>query len=109
MRAGNLRHRVSIQEQTQIPDGMGGFTLTWAAKTGMDSVPAAIWDLSSKERLDAMKLESDVSSKIRIRYRPGITSKNRIVFGSIVYNILGNPVNYEKRNKYLDFIVSEQA
>ena len=27
MRAGKLRHRVSIQEQTQTADGLGGFTV----------------------------------------------------------------------------------
>lgn len=109
MRAGNLRHSVSIQEQTQTPDGMGGSTLTWAAKTGMDSVPAAIWPLSSKEQIDAMKLESLATNRIRIRYRPGITSKNRIVFGSRVFNILGAPINLDERGRQLDFIVSEDV
>jgi len=109
MKAGNLRHRVSIQEQTQVPDGMGGFTPSWAAITGMDSVPAAIWPLSSKEQLDAMKLESLATNRVRIRYRPGITAKNRIVFGSRIFNILGAPINLDERNRQLDFIVSEQV
>ena len=107
MRGGTLRHRIEIQEQTETPDTIGGFTLAWTAISGMDSVPAAIWSLSSKERLDAMKLESVVSRKIRIRYRSGITSKNRIVFGSRVFNILGDPINYEERNKFLDMLCSE--
>jgi SPP1 family predicted phage head-tail adaptor len=108
LRAGNLRHRVAIQEQTEIPDGMGGSSITWSAKTGLGSVPAAIWPLSSKEQLDAMKLESLATNRIRIRYRPGITSKNRIVFGSRVFNILGAPINLDERGRQLDFIVSEQ-
>lgn len=106
MRAGQLRHRVSIQTQNDVDDGMGGFTTTW---THSFWARAAIWDLTSKERLDAMKLESVVSSKIRIRYRAGITSKNRIVFGSSVFNILGDPVNHERRNIYLDILCSEDS
>lgn len=108
LKAGNLRHRIAIQEQTQTPDGLGGFTLAWSDVTGLGSVPAAIWPLSSKEQLDAMKLESLATNRIRIRYRPGITSKNRILFGSRVFNILGAPINLDERGRQLDFIVSEQ-
>lgn len=96
-----------MQEQVQTPDGLGGFLLTWSNKTGLGSVPAAIWPLSSKEQLDAMKLESLATNRIRIRYRAGITSKNRIVFGSRIFNILGAPINLDERGRQLDFIVSE--
>ena len=107
MRAGTLRHRIAIQIETETPDGLGGFVLTWSDVSGLSSVPAAIWPLSSRESLDAMKLESVVSSKIRIRYTSGVTSKNRILFGTRIFNIQGNPINYEERNKYLDLMVSE--
>lgn len=106
-KAGKMRHKVAIQEQTETPDGMGGFTPSWGNVTGLGSVPAAIWPLSSKESLDAMKLESRISEKIKIRYRAGITSKNRIVFGSQIFNIQGAPINIDQRNKYLIFMVSE--
>ena len=109
MRAGTLRHRVSIQIQTGTPDGLGGETLAWSNVSGLSSVPAAIWPLSSRESLDAMKLESVVSAKVRIRYTSGITSKHRIVFGTRIFNILGDPINYEERNKYLDMLVSEDS
>ena len=109
MRAGALRHKVDIQEQTETSDGMGGFTLSWASVSGMGSVPAAIWPLSSKEQLDAMKLESVITNKIRIRYRAGITSKNRMLFGSRIFNIKGAPINPDEKNKTLDFLVTEDS
>jgi len=109
LRAGFLRHRVDVQEQTDTPDGMGGFTTSWASVSGMGSVPAAIWPLSSKEQLDAMKLESVITNKIRIRYRSGITSKNRMVFGSRIFNIKGAPINADEKNKTLDFLVTEDS
>ena len=110
MRAGALRHRVDIQVETLIEDGMGGYTSGgWASVSGMGSVPAHIMPLSSKERLDAMKLESVITNKIRIRYRSGITSKNRIVFGSRVFNIKGAPINYDEKNKTLDLLVTEDV
>lgn len=108
IRAGSLRHRISIQEQTDTADGMGGFTTSWAAITGMGSVPASIYPLTSKEQLDAMKLESVITNKIRIWYRSGITSKNRFVFGSRIFEIRGAPINYDEKNRTLDFLVEEQ-
>jgi SPP1 family predicted phage head-tail adaptor len=107
LRAGKLRHRVDIQVESLTPDGLGGFSSSWGSVTGMSSVPAAIMPLSSKEQLDAMKLESVITNKIRIRYRAGITSKHRIVFGSRIFNIKGAPINYDERNKSLDFLVTE--
>ena len=109
MKAGGLRHRVDIQQKTQTANGMGGFSTTWTSVTGLGSVPAAIWPLSSKEQLDAMKLESVITNKIRIRYRAGITAANRIVYGSRIFNIKGAPINYDERNKTLDLLVTEDV
>jgi len=108
MRSGTLRHRIAIQGETSIPDGMGGFTTTWAAITGMASVPAAIWPLSAKESLDAMKLELTVTHKIRIRYRSGITAANRILFGSRTFNII-SMINPDEKNKMIDFLAIEET
>jgi SPP1 family predicted phage head-tail adaptor len=107
IRAGSLRHRIAIQEAVETPDGMGGSSLSWSAVSGMDSVPASIMPLTSKEQIDALKLESVITNKIRIWYRAGITSKNRIVFGSRIFNIKGAPINYDEKNRTLDFLVTE--
>lgn len=108
MRAGQLRHRIAIQESTDTPDGAGGFTSSWADISGMESVPAAIWPLSSKESLDSMKLELSVTHKIRIRYRSGITAKNRIKFGSRYFNII-SLINPDERNRILDILAIEDT
>lgn len=103
MRAGQLRHMITIQEQTDVSDGMGGFSTTWSDEFSMS---AAIWPLSSKESLDAMKLELVVTHKIRIRYRSGITSKNRIKFGTRIFNIV-SLINPDERNIMIDMLASE--
>ena len=108
MRAGQLRHTVSIQEQTDTSDGMGGFTTSWADILGMDAVKAAIWPLSAKESLDSLKLELQVTHKIRIRYRSGITAKNRILFGTRTFNII-SLINNDERNISLDILATEET
>lgn len=108
MRAGQLRHTISIQEQTDTADGMGGFTTSWADISGMDAISAAIWPFSSKESLDAMKLELVVTHKIRIRYRSGITAKNRIKFGSRIFNII-SLMNHDERGISWDIMATEET
>ena len=105
MRSGTLRHRITIQESTEVSDGMGGFMTVFS-----DTLEAwaAIWPLTAKESLDAMKLELQVTHKIRIRYRSGITAKNRIKFGTRYFNII-SLINYEERNKQLDMLALEDT
>lgn len=105
MRPGALRHRIIIQEETETADGQGGFTLTWSDKL---EAWAAIWPFTAKEILDAMKLGLKVSHKIRMRYRSGITAKNRIKFGIRIFNIV-SLINFEERNIKLDFVALEDV
>ena len=104
MRAGTLRHRITIQEQTDTADGMGGFSTTW---TDLFDMRVAIWPLSAKERLEAMKLGVEVTHKIRGRYRSGITPKNRIKFDTRIFNIT-SMINPDERNRTLDMLATEE-
>lgn len=110
MRAGQLRHTIAIQERTPTADGMGGFTETWATVSGMGSVRAAVWPVRGDEKLDAMKLEYVEPRKIRIRYRPGITTKNRIYWSdrSKTFNIVSIN-NIDEKNRMLDMVCTEDV
>ena len=106
MKAGTLRHRITIQTRTETQDAVGGYSESWATLTGNGSVPAAIWPVKSVEASDAMKLENQVTHQIRIRYRSGITTKHRIIFGSRTFSIVSIK-NWEERNIYLDLMTTE--
>jgi SPP1 family predicted phage head-tail adaptor len=103
MRAGLLRHQITVQEQSATNDGMGGETLTWS---DLFKTRAAIWPTSSRERIDAMKQELQITHKIRIRYRSGMTSKNRVKFGSRIFNIISF-LNPDERNIMIDMLCTE--
>ena len=107
MRAGSLRHRIEIQIQTDTTDGMGGFTTSWIAAFGMNSVPAAIWPLKSQEKMDAMKLETQITHKIRVRYRSEITTKMRISWKGRTFNII-SLINPDERNIMLEIMAAEE-
>ena len=110
MRAGNLRHTIAIQEETQTSDGMGGYTTSWSDVSGMGSVPAAVWPLKATERLDAMKLEHQLTHRIRIRYRSGIDASMRIYWSdkSKTFNII-SIINPDERNIMLEFLATEET
>ncbi len=110
MRAGQLRHTIAIQEATETDDGMGGALITWADVSGMGSVPAAVWPLKATERLDAMKLEHQVTHKVRIRFRSGITAKMRVNWSdkSKTFNIIGF-INPDERNIMLEMLCLEES
>jgi SPP1 family predicted phage head-tail adaptor len=110
LRAGELRHRIAIQEVTETPDGMGGFTTSWANVSGMGSVPAAIWPLRGAERLDSLKMEFQNTRRIRIRYRSGITTKMRVYWTaeSKTFNII-DISRPDERNIYLELLCTEEV
>ncbi len=104
MKIAELRHSIEIQEKTQVADGMGGFTETWAKLHG---TWAAIWPVNAKETRENMRLEANITHNIRIRYRTGINHTMIIVFGSRTFEIKGI-INVDERNIWLDLVCNEQ-
>ena len=83
IRAGDLRHRMTIQEASLVSDGLGGFVTTFADVSGMSNVPFALWPLKVDEKTAFMAVEATMTHRIRMRYRSGVTQKMRGVFGTI--------------------------
>ncbi len=80
MRAGILRHVITIEVATPTRNSSGGFYNVWATVTGLDAVRAEIQPQRGREGVEASKIEADVTHKVRIYYRPNITPKNRIKY-----------------------------
>ncbi len=108
MRAGQLRHVISIQERGSTSDDMGGFTENWSNVTGMAAVRASINAIASKERMTDGKLVMDVTHRIKCRYRDGITADMRVKFGSRYFDIK-SILNYQERNRDLEILAGEQT
>lgn len=105
MRAGDLRHPVTIMTSTQVADGMGSFTET-------DSIfartRAAIWPISANERTKDSKVTMEISHRVRIRYQSGVLSGMRIIHNSRTLNIV-SIVNHDERNIMLDLLCREDV
>lgn len=82
--AGRFRHRVTIEEATDIQDATTGEVVpSWAAV--FSNVPAEIEPLSVKEFIGAQQVQSEIAVRITIRWRPGLNAKQRIRHGTTIY------------------------
>lgn len=112
IRAGRLRHIVVVQQLTENSPqqtGTGEPDQSWT--TYHANAPASIEPVIGREFFAGDQVQSEVDTKIRMRYLPGlndgITSKMRILHPTTcpcappaqeIYEIRG-PANVEKRNR----------
>ncbi|MEG5661335.1 phage head closure protein [Enterobacter bugandensis] len=105
MQAGKLRHQVTIQEpvMAQNPD-TGAVNKTWR---DVAIVWAEVYPLSAREFIAAQASQGEITTRIMIRFRTGITRKHRIIFRGSIYNIEGVLPDPESGREYLTLPCSE--
>jgi SPP1 family predicted phage head-tail adaptor len=76
VRSGKLRHKVSLQRRVddQEPGGQVAHSYVETAK-----IWAGIASLSGREFLAAQQINSEITSRIAIRFRPEVNETYRIV------------------------------
>jgi SPP1 family predicted phage head-tail adaptor len=84
VRAGKLRHRITIQTQTKTQDTTGSVIASWST---FATLWASVDDESGREGYSASQVQSERTTNIRIREYPGITPKMRVVHGADAYDI----------------------
>jgi len=85
MRAGPLRHRVTLQQATAARDAAGGSRKVWAdiADRWAEITPAR-----GKDRVEAEQIKAKNPVLVRLRFvSAGLDSSWRIVHGSTIYHI----------------------
>lgn len=103
MRAGKLRHRVTLQTRTETQNDTGESAASWS---DFATVWAAVEPLRGRELIAAQAVNSEVTGMIRMRYRAGVEPTMRAVYGSRNFNIVAI-VNPEERNIELWLYTSE--
>ena len=85
MQTGRLDQRVTIERFTSTTDAWGGTVEAWSP---LATVWAGVEPLVGREYFAADAAQSEVTAKIRMRYRPGITPQDRVVHKGRNYNIV---------------------
>ena len=111
--ASRLRHKLTLQQEVQTPDGAGGTSKSWTNITDLWAEIIPISGSSSKLNASAGKeifygaqVQAEVSHKILLRYRDGVTPDMRLVFESRIFNIR-SVANIEERRDRLELLVQE--
>ena len=87
MRAGMLRHRVTIQRQ-EIVFGKFGAPLHDKVWENVATVWASLEAMSGREFFVIQQAQSEVTQCIRIRYRADVTADMRVIHNGRVFNIV---------------------
>lgn len=103
MRAGQLRHRVTIQQKDPTQDQYGEQVPTW---NQVAEVWAAVEPLRGREFLEAQRVGAEVTTRIRIRHRDEITPEMRVVWGDHVYDIKA-VIHVEERQREIHLMCKE--
>lgn len=84
MRAGDLDQRVTVERFTSTEDELGQPIETWAP---LFTCWAAVEPLTGREYLAAQAAVSEVTARIRMRFRPWMTAQDRVVHNGTTYGI----------------------
>ena len=85
MRAGLLRHRITLQAPMHQPGEWGGADATeWQ---DVATVWAAVEPIAGREFFAAAQAQSEVTHRVRIRCRSGVRADMRVSFGGRVLTI----------------------
>ncbi len=103
MRAGARRHRLTIQRQ--VP-GIGFSDPTWTTHT---EAWGSIEPLRGSEFLAADQVNSEVTAKITIPYRIGVTAAMRVTCNGRLYQIVAPPIDPDLRHRELQLMVREEV
>jgi SPP1 family predicted phage head-tail adaptor len=98
-----MRKRVELQSVTETTSGLGETSRAWATYS---TVWAAIKPLQGRELYYAQQIHSEATTQITIRYSSAVVTKNRVKFGSRIFQIL-DVKNIDEKSERLELLTVE--
>lgn len=85
----DLDKRVTIQQRGMGKDSTGAIVEGWQnlITAGDGKVWARVRDMTGRQFMASTATQNEVTTEIRVRRRPGIAPKMRVLFGTDVYDI----------------------
>jgi len=103
VRSGRLRHRVTIQQPVVAVNGYGERITTWST---VAVVWAAVEPLRGREFFDAEQVQAEISHRVVLRYRSGLTTTMRLLHLTRVLHI-GTIIDVDERHRELQLMCRE--
>ena len=105
MKAGELRHRITIQQNAPTVNDYGERADNWVT---LMTVWAAIEPMAGNERW-LKEVEADVAmttTRIRMRYYPGVSAAMRVKHGETIYEVTA-VINLKERDREMWLMATE--
>jgi len=109
MRAGRLRHRVTIQRYTVTQNDYGEEVESWTTHA---TRWAAVEPLTGREYFDAQQMTAEVSLRVRVRHdstTEALTARDRISHDGRTLEIVSPPMRIKERGKEIHLMCREIA
>jgi len=68
----------------------------------------ALWPVSAREHVQAGRETLDISHRLRIRHRTGVTQDMFFKSGTREFEIIQGPINVDEASRVIDFVVRER-
>ena len=83
---GAMRHRVTLQRTVRTPDDSGGNVVAWA---DVATLWAEVEPITAQEAMHLGRLAGEVTHRITLRYRDGVTTDMRLLLRGRPLDIVG--------------------
>jgi len=84
MRAGQLRHRITVQSRSDGADELNQPLTTWV---DVVTLWAEVEQLSGRELMAASAERAENIARVTVRWRPDLLPNMRIVYGAALFDI----------------------
>ncbi len=105
MRAGRLRHRLSLQSPTFANTSTGTMVTTFGT---VATIWGAVEPLRGREFYDSALINSDVTARIVIRHTSDIEPNYKIVFGARTF-LIESVIDIDERQIEQQLMVIEEV
>lgn len=102
---GELRSRITIEQLSDTPDGIGGKIRTWST---LKTLWAYIEPANASERYFAQRVEDNITHKVLIRYTTGLDTSMRIVYKTRKFQIKGLK-EVENKHRFIEISCMEDS
>ncbi|MCK2042562.1 phage head closure protein [Chromohalobacter sp. TMW 2.2308] len=110
MRAGRLRHRVTLQRP--VDGAKDQYNQPTESFEQVATVWASVEPLRGREFFEAQQVNSEITTRIRCRYRRDLAGVEvnewRIEYRGRTYEIDGPPINSRMEDRQLEFMCHER-
>jgi len=104
LNAGDLNKRVTIQ---RLAESHADGEVTYSP-VDLATVWAEVKPLTGREYYQAAQVHAEITHRVRIRWRSGISGKLQIKLGNRLLEVLGPPRNIGEGNVELEMLCKEK-